>query len=228
MHARTPMQRLIGVVVAMAGVLLIGWQATRGTPPSSDPKPPPRLEQALSTEPEPPAPQAADASQPVLAEPPALVPAVNASPPPATASKAQPPASTRSAPGRRRSRAAAATPTPPSSTSPCAQATTQLQGLELDYRSGSATLHGSSSRRLADVVTHLKKCPSTLLEIRAYANESADSGENLMVSRQRAQAVVGHLARAGVAAHRLVATYRGDRPPGGNRSVLTFHTGEHP
>ena len=245
MHARTPMQRLFGVVVAMAGIMLIGWQATQRAAPSPKPGPQPRQEPALSMDPQPSAPQAAavskpvvDASQPVLVAAPALVTAVDASPAPATGSgshrptTAQPaatrPASARSAADRRRTRASVS-PTPaPSSTAPCAQANTPLQGLELAYRPGSATLLSTSGRRLTDVASHLKKCPTALLEVRAYAIEGTDSGENLMLSRQRAQAVVGHLVRSGIAAHRLVATYRGDRAPGGNRSVLTFHTGNNP
>lgn len=160
--------------------------------------------------------------------PPTLAPTATVTDP-APVAGAAPPASA--------GRASATTPTTRSSSSrspaptdtsgaPCSQTPGALQGQSLDFVDQSATLAGASINTLAAISRHLSACPDALLEIRAFADHGAGPAANLRLSRQRANVVVGHLSRDGVATHRLVATYRGDRAPGGNRALLTVYPGK--
>jgi|GEM_PF-4962982 len=152
--------------------------------------------------------------------PPTLAVTTSAAPAPAAPAPTTPPA--KAAPAR----TTAPAPAPPvDSTDPCVRLPSSLRGQSVAFDDSSASLRGSGVNTLARFANHLRACPGALLEIRAFADQASDSGANLTLSRQRANVVVGHLSRDGIATHRLVATYRGDRSPGGNEAFLTLHTG---
>jgi len=154
-----------------------------------------------------------DAGAPTLRDP---EPSAHASPAPARAAPAR--AATRTA----HHTAAASTEAP---SEPCATVPTPLREQSVDFATASATVQGESIHLLATVAHHMRTCPETLLEVRGFADQAESAEANLMLSRQRARAVVGHLAQQGIAADRLVATYRGQQSPGGNQARVTLHPG---
>ena len=141
-----------------------------------------------------------------------------ASPAPAST----PPARPRTAPQARSAEPSAA-PDTPASSDPCEAPPAAVRRTQVGFTSSSATLASAGHSVLSTVARHLVACPDTLMEIRAYADQATDPAANLVLSRQRANVVVGHLSKLGVAPHRLVATYRGDQAPGGNLATLTLH-----
>ncbi len=160
--------------------------------------------------------------------PPTLVASSAAAPglvpqPTASAPAAPPPPAATSAPRSEVPRTAS--PSADHATGPCDASPPGLAGQAVTFTHTSATVQGESINVLAAMARHLRECPSTMLEVRAYSTEAGSPEANLTLSRQRAHVVVGHLSRQGIATDRMVATYRGERPPGGNQAFLTLHPG---
>ena len=87
------------------------------------------------------------------------------------------------------------------------------QGNAVRFRTSSASIDRDSNAaldRLADVV---KACPGNMVRVEGHTDSQGDSGFNLTLSRNRAQAIVDYLVKAGVDAALVTADGFGDTKP---------------
>lgn len=85
---------------------------------------------------------------------------------------------------------------------------------------GSATLKGSSAVVLDEVARTLRDAGKRRLRIEGHTDASGDASAKLVLSRQRAEAVLAYLVARGVAASRLEAAgFGGQRPIDTNRTA---------
>ncbi len=229
MPARSARERSFGTLVALSLVAAIGWGATQSAREDA------RRSRDSNTRNPPvtghidrPTPEPIEVVPPTAPDLPTLLISDPAKPQAAAPSPASEPP-TRS-PSSERAPSRVARPAPvlsDSDAAPCA-VPAALRGRAVAFEAGSGSVQSTSVHLLAHVARHLHDCPSHLLEVRAYADQAGSPADNLILSRQRARAVVGHLTHQGIRADRLVATYRGDRAPGGNQAQVTIHTGGAP
>lgn len=103
-------------------------------------------------------------------------------------------------------------------TAPAAPSATQLELEQLGQRvlfpRNRARVTGSSMPALRQVIQLLQEHPEIQeLRIEAHASSEGPSEANMELSRRRAEVVVGHLVRAGIARERLTTTALGDSQP---------------
>jgi outer membrane protein OmpA-like peptidoglycan-associated protein len=83
----------------------------------------------------------------------------------------------------------------------------------IDFESSSADITGGSDALLDTLAEVLERCGAVHIEIAGHTDASGPRDENLELSLLRAEAVMGRLASAGVAAERLTAVgYGPDQP----------------
>lgn len=221
-----------GLTVESAGDLVPQSLAPGIAPPATEASAPPPAEaaaypaRAATAEPTrgtvvaPPAPETV---KPFVA--PVVVPA--SAPKPAPAAKPTPaPESSRTTASRSASSPAVADAPP--SADPCDARSAEFDGAMLSFVPDTATLSEQGYQVVARLGQYLKTCPTSIVKVQAYATERSSSPANLALSRQRSQAVAGHLNKLGVAPYRLVTTYRGDAPPGGNGAYLSLFREDGP
>ncbi|MGQ7843304.1 OmpA family protein [Granulosicoccus sp. 3-233] len=83
----------------------------------------------------------------------------------------------------------------------------------LGFATGSAELQNNSHGRLDDIARTLLENPEVRIVVMAHTDDSGDAGQNLQLSRQRAQTVVNYLTAQGVAQERLDAEGYGELLP---------------
>lgn len=83
----------------------------------------------------------------------------------------------------------------------------------LFFESGRYELTGKSRTELERLADFLKTNPTTQIEIAGHTDDRGDPAANLDLSKRRAQAVVGYLAKLGVAPARLKAVGYGKTHP---------------
>jgi OOP family OmpA-OmpF porin len=81
----------------------------------------------------------------------------------------------------------------------------------LTFESGSATVRAESQEQLRNVAEIMKAYPRVRLKIGGYTDNVGDANANLLLSRQRADAVVAQLVNLGVPAERLSAEGYGEQ-----------------
>lgn len=108
----------------------------------------------------------------------------------------------------------------------CERLPSTLNHAEVAFFAESASVLAGGRATLQSVAQHMLRCPKTVLRIDARATQANTAEANLQLSRLRSQAVSNHLDGHGVAAHRLIATYRGSRAPRGDHADLTMYAGD--
>lgn len=96
----------------------------------------------------------------------------------------------------------------------------QMEGKRIEFASSSALISENSSPILLSLLQELKDCPEVLIEVSGHTDSSGNNASNLVLSEQRAQAVVDYLVSAGVPESRLQARgYGSDQPVAGNETI---------
>lgn len=83
----------------------------------------------------------------------------------------------------------------------------------IEFQTGSATLLGTSSKVLDQIVKVLTDAPDMRLRIEGHTDNEGGDDANLELSRQRAMAVQRYLVSKGIAANRLEAIGYGETKP---------------
>ncbi len=81
------------------------------------------------------------------------------------------------------------------------------------FSSGSAELYPGGRQKLAQVATILTRYPESTVQIVGHTDSRGSEQSNLELSQKRAQAVASELMAAGVAAHRISTSGRGESVP---------------
>ncbi len=81
------------------------------------------------------------------------------------------------------------------------------------FRIASATLDRASNATLDQLADVVKTCPGNVIRVEGHTDNQGDPDQNLTLSRNRAQAVVDYLVRAGVAAAQVSAEGLGETAP---------------
>lgn len=121
--------------------------------------------------------------------------------------------------------ASAAAVPPPVATAPEAPATpaavadcqtgvdTAIQGQEVHFDSGQATIKVESTALLDTLAEALKSCSGVRVDVNGHTDAQGDAGANMALSEQRAQAVAAALTERGVPADRLATHGFGETQP---------------
>lgn len=111
--------------------------------------------------------------------------------------------------------AAAATPVTaePEPETCLAAAAAALEAAQIVFASGAAAIDPASAPTLDALATALKPCPSARFEFGGHTDDSGPADGNLVLSRKRAESVVGALADRGVPLAALVAAGYGETEP---------------
>lgn len=88
----------------------------------------------------------------------------------------------------------------------------------INFDTAKATLRPDSEQVLQEVSKLLEKNPDWYLLVGGHTDSTGSDAVNVPLSRQRAEAVVAWLAKAGVDAHRLTAAGFGARKPVGDNA----------
>ena len=83
----------------------------------------------------------------------------------------------------------------------------------ISFQPNSAVIAQPSFKVLDQAVKVLAESPSVRLEISGHTDSSGDAAKNLVISQQRAEAVVKYLVSKGIAENRLVAKGYGPEKP---------------
>jgi len=95
-----------------------------------------------------------------------------------------------------------------------------MEGRKIEFASASALLSAGSTPVLVSLVKELRDCPDVLIEVSGHTDITGNSGYNLVLSEQRAKAVVDYFVAAGIPETRLEAQgYGSQRPIADNQTV---------
>jgi OOP family OmpA-OmpF porin len=83
----------------------------------------------------------------------------------------------------------------------------------LQFETGKANLKPNSYALLADLVEIMKLKPTMRIEVAGHTDSDGDDAMNLVLSKQRAEAVKNYLVSQGIAAARIVAIGYGESKP---------------
>ncbi len=96
----------------------------------------------------------------------------------------------------------------------CQDLLSQLVGkTAIRFDSGGATIDRDSAGLLDRVVETALRCPSALIDVVGHTDADGEDAANLLLSEQRAQAVVDYLTKAGLPAERFTALGVGSMRP---------------
>lgn len=84
---------------------------------------------------------------------------------------------------------------------------------ELQFETGKALIQPSSFPSLDEVAAFLKRKPACVIEIGGHTDSDGDETQNLILSKERALAVVRYLISKGVSANQLKAIGYGESRP---------------
>jgi outer membrane protein OmpA-like peptidoglycan-associated protein len=90
---------------------------------------------------------------------------------------------------------------------------TWLEFDRLTFDSGSSTLRPDSSGQLDHIAAVLKAYPHVRLRIAGFTDNLGDTGQNLGLSRERAESVKAELVSRGISADRLITQGLGELSP---------------
>ena len=91
------------------------------------------------------------------------------------------------------------------------QAVTQANAIR--FRTSSATIDRDSNSTLDALAASAKSCPGYQIRVEGHTDSVGDTGFNLTLSRNRAQAIVDYLVKAGVDTGSIAADGFGDTKP---------------
>ena len=91
-----------------------------------------------------------------------------------------------------------------------------VQGNAVRFRTASASIDQASNAALDQLAEVVKACPGNQIQVEGHTDSQGDAGFNLTLSRNRAQAVVDYLVKAGVDASLVAAEGFGDTKPIGD------------
>jgi len=85
--------------------------------------------------------------------------------------------------------------------------------LDIQFEINKSTVQRESEEKIDTVVTFMRKYPDTTAVIEGHSDEVGTTADNVLLSQQRAEGVVGYLAGHGIARSRLKAVGFGETRP---------------